>query len=893
MPDALHQFRTALVSHGIIPPDEIIADGRIHVCDGEGAGGKGDARYMLHLDGIPAGGFQDWRNGGWQSWRADIARKLTPTEEAAHKTRIEVARKEREAEDARRRQEAREQAALIWANTYSCDSHEYLTRKGVQPYGVKTIHTDNARRDAPNLSDALHGLLLVVPMRDQSGALHSLQFITTDGIKRPLTGGKKQGCYYSIGKPDGLLCIAEGFATAASIHEAAGFAVACAFDCGNLLPVAKALREKLPDVKIVLCADDDHATEGNPGITKAMEAAAAVGGVVAVPDFGSDRATTMTDFNDLHQAQGLDAVKRCIEAALSEGTEEPVTACNYGGGRFEVSGRGVFFTGKDSEGNDKPPVWVMSEVRVLAKTRDAKSSEWGRLLEWRDSDGMRHQWALPLEMLQGDGLSVRQELARHGLHITPAKHGRDLVSAYIQVWPVEARARCVERLGWNGAVFVTPSETIGAADELVVFQNASAVEPAFSTAGTLEEWRGSVGSLSAGNSRIVFALSVAFAGALAELAGEDSGGFHFRGASSSGKTTALCVAASVWGNPGRYTRLWRATSNGLEGLAAVHNDGLLILDELSQIDPREAGESAYLLANGQGKTRASRTGAARQSARWWLLFLSAGEESLTALMARAGRKPNAGQEIRLADIESDAGAGLGAFEELHGIANPAAFALALKDAATRSHGAAGAQWLRHVVEHRAAIVEKIGENIRAFVSENVPDGAGGQVVRVARRFGLVAVAGELATFFGITGWREGEADTAARKCFAVWLDGFGGAGNREERAMLEQVRAFFELHGASRFQLWNETGGGFVVSRAGFVKRIEGVPPEYYVFPEAFKSEVCRGFDPKAVARVLLKAGWIDSGTDGKSSQPRSLPGIAKTRCYVFNGRMWEGESCA
>ena len=104
--------------------------------------------------------------------------------------------------------------------------------------------------------------------------------------------------------------------------------------------------------------------------------------------------------------------------------------------------------------------------------------------------------------------------------------------------------------------------------------------------------------LAQGNSRLVFALSVAFAGPLANVAGEDSGGFHIRGGTSIGKSTALKVAASVWGDPVAYPRLWRATANGLEGLAALHNDGLLILDELSQIDPKEAGEAAYLLANG-------------------------------------------------------------------------------------------------------------------------------------------------------------------------------------------------------------------------------------------------------------------------------------------------------
>jgi len=377
---------------------------------------------------------------------------------------------------------------------------------------------------------------------------------------------------------------------------------------------------------------------------------------------------------------------------------------------------------------------------------------------------------------------------------------------------------------------------------------------------------------------------------LADVVGEDSGGFHFRGASSSGKTTALKVAASVLGNPNTYPRLWRATANGLEGLAALHNDGLLILDELSQIDPKEAGEAAYLLANGQGKARASRTGAARQSARWRLLFLSAGEESLTALMARAGRKANAGQEIRLADIEADAGAGMGAFEVLHDQPSPAALALAVKDAAIRYHGAAGLSWLRCIVADRSKLADFIADGIRQFVEECAPADAAGQVLRVARRFALVAVAGELATHYGLTGWPEDEAINAARKCFAVWLESFGGTGNREERAMLSQVRAFFETHGASRFEDVTATTDQRIPNRAGFYRPDAGGAREFMVLPESFKRDVCQGFDVKTATAALVKAGWLQPSKDGKTAQKPRLPGLGPTRCYVFTGRMWEGE---
>ncbi|QOY96575.1 DUF927 domain-containing protein [Massilia sp. UMI-21] len=568
---------------------------------------------------------------------------------------------------------------------------------------------------------------------------------------------------------------------------------------------------------------------------------------------------------------------------------ESVT-CSYAGGTFDVSHRGVFFIGTDKDGNEQPPRWICSPLSVVAKTRDAKSGEWGRLLEWHDDDRVRHQWAMPLELLQSDGTDMRRELARMGLSIAPGKAQRDLLASYVQVWPVENRARCVERLGWHGSVYVTPSESIGQQDEIVVFQNAHAIDPALSSAGTLDDWRATVAQPAAGNSRLVFALSAAFAGPLAEVAGEDSGGFHLRGGSSSGKTTALKVAASVWGNPSNYPRLWRATANGLEGLAALHNDCLLILDELSQIDPKEAGEAAYLLANGQGKARASRTGAARQSARWRLLFLSAGEESLTALMARAGRKVNAGQEIRLADIDADAGAGMGAFEVLHDQPSPAALALAIKDAAIRNHGTAGVAWLRSIVTNRATLPDIIEEGIKGFINDAVADQAAGQVLRVARRFALVAVAGELATFYGITGWTAGEAITAAHKCFAAWLDAFGGVGNREERNILAQVRAFFEAHGASRFEDIHATGDQRIINRAGFYRTGVSGDREYLVLPEAFKRELCQGNDIKTVTAELLKAGWLAPGEGSRTTQKPRIPGLGTTRCYVLTGRMWEGE---
>jgi putative DNA primase/helicase len=128
--------------------------------------------------------------------------------------------------------------------------------------------------------------MLLVPARDAGGQLHTVQFIGADGSKRFLTGGRITGCYYSIGRVRGAVLVVEGYATGASVFEATGHATAVAFNAGNLEPVARAIRAKFPKLHIVICGDNDSATQGNPGLSKATEAARAVGGFLAVPDFG-------------------------------------------------------------------------------------------------------------------------------------------------------------------------------------------------------------------------------------------------------------------------------------------------------------------------------------------------------------------------------------------------------------------------------------------------------------------------------------------------------------------------------------------------------------------------------------------------------------------------------
>lgn len=308
MSDVVQQFLGAMRAAGLATTDHIEADGNIHRCNVEGdRRGKRNGWYVLHLDGLAAGSFGSWRTGESHQWCAKADRDMSREELAENSYRMDAAKLEREAQEAKLREAARIKAAKLWVNSGTVDpKHAYLVAKGVRPSGIKQLRQ-----------------MLVVPVRDADGVLHSLQFIGQDGGKRFLTGGKKAGCYALIGEPGSVLCIAEGLATGLSIHHATGCVVAVAFDAGNLLPAAKSLRAKYPDVRLIVCADDDHQTSNNPGITKATEAARIVGGLLAVPDFGDDRPAAATDMNDLHAIKGLEAVKQAIDAAQAVGARKP------------------------------------------------------------------------------------------------------------------------------------------------------------------------------------------------------------------------------------------------------------------------------------------------------------------------------------------------------------------------------------------------------------------------------------------------------------------------------------------------------------------------------------------------------------------------------------------
>lgn len=288
-------FRDAMTAAGLRTHDEIIPDGKIHRFTVEGDKPRSlNGWYVLHDDGVAAGAFGSWKHDVSSTWCAKSDNELTTTERIAHKQRIEAMRREREAEQERVRQAAREKAAKIWdAAPEANDNHPYLVRKQIKAFGIRESRGS-----------------LVLPLRSPDGTLQSLQFIDADGNKLFLKGGTKAGCYCRIGDapPTDRVIVAEGYATAASLHMAHGCPVAIAFDAGNLEPVSKAIRERLPDhIGIEIWADNDLNTKGNPGVTKANRAAEAVGAKVVVPEIAGD-------WNDVAVIDGISAVRDVVPA---------------------------------------------------------------------------------------------------------------------------------------------------------------------------------------------------------------------------------------------------------------------------------------------------------------------------------------------------------------------------------------------------------------------------------------------------------------------------------------------------------------------------------------------------------------------------------------------------
>lgn len=523
--------------------------------------------------------------------------------------------------------------------------------------------------------------------------------------------------------------------------------------------------------------------------------------------------------------------------------------------------------------------WLCGPLHVEAVTRnEGQDGDYGRLLRFRNADRRELTWAMPNELLAGKPDSILSVLLGMGLDVDYQRRAK--VCQYIAAQYPKDRVIAATSTGWHTReLFIMPRQNIGKGK--AIFQSEAANGDDYRQGGILEGWQDSIGAKCEGNPLLVLSVCASLAGPLLYHVQRQGGGFHIVGDSSTGKSSAILAGASVWGHDEDFKRTWRATGNGLEGIASQRNDTLLALDEIGEADPREIGSVVYAMANGTGKARANRNGSARAAKRWRVMLLSSGELGLSALMAEGGKRSRAGQEIRLLDIP--ARRAFGAWDNLHGMTGGREFSDAIQLASVTHYGHAGPQFIRKLLE--------LGEqdDLPALLAQlcNQYPSTSGQESRAAERFALVAMAGELAISFGILPLPTGAARDAMLGLFEVWRAG-RGQGQSEDRQILRAIADFIARHGDTRFSSADDPEGE-ARDRAGYWE--DSPSGRLYLFNRPGLEDAAKGYDLGRVVLALETVGAIAKRGTGKHQAQKRLPDGSRPWLYFIDPDKLEPET--
>lgn len=506
-------------------------------------------------------------------------------------------------------------------------------------------------------------------------------------------------------------------------------------------------------------------------------------------------------------------------------------------------------------------IWLCGEMHIEAIARDTAGRSFGQVLRFKNKLGHWVTWNMPVRLLAGRGDNLLQELLDMGLAFNYAK--RNQIAAYISSVTPKKFVWTANQVGWfNESNFVLPDTTIGTDTDSVLFQTESNNHQEYNTNGTLEQWRSHVAEPCVSNPILIFTLSTAFAGALLKPCNMPFAGFHVHGNSSLGKTTGLKIAASVWGSWDKYKRTWKATANGLEGAAALFNDGMLALDEIGDCDPKELSDSLYLLGNGTGKQRANANGNAKTVKTWRTVVLSNGEKTLESHLAQKGFTVKAGQLVRFLQIPLFGTYGV--FHELHHHKDGREFADDIIKHTNQFYGVAGRDYLKRLTRDTNTLnncSQRLNDTINKFIQlyPNLKP----QELRAVKSFALVSIAGELATEYGITGWEKGEAFASAIECFAHWKD-YRGEGDTEDLQIKELILAYLETYGDSRFTKIDDDTR-LHGERSGYWRT--DYKTKEWLFTKSGLEKATQGYDLKQVLAVLKNAGWLETDKGGNPTK--------------------------
>ena len=539
---------------------------------------------------------------------------------------------------------------------------------------------------------------------------------------------------------------------------------------------------------------------------------------------------------------------------------------------YTCNATGLWKTEKTKSG-DYEQIRIGDPITFLGIGCAEDSNGWGSLLEWKSPDGLTRQYLLLFSALHEGKNEWAKHLADRGYNIIPKY--RKLIENYLSEMATIHREKILSfprRIGWLGSSYVLPSRVIGNAD---AFPQINLNEcDLYSSRGTKEEWvRASRYCI--GNIHFEFALASAFAGSLMRLANIETGStFHFLGASSSGKSTCQRIACSVWG--GRdHSVSWNTTDNGLEGIAVRSNDNLLVLDDISQANEKVIGKTSYMIANGQGKSRANRNGDTKPTKKWRTIALSSGEESLENKMFGV-EEIKGGQCVRFLDIPVERDM----LATLHGFASAEDIVKTIDSLTGKNYGFAGEQFLEYVVENYENLSASLPDEVKALAKKLRPADADTQVERVSQYFALVQCAGELAQEAGALP-KEMDIAACVEKFVSLWLERRGTSGNMEETKIVSRVKMFLLKFGHSSFSRVGEECRSN--TRYGYIRRGKDGKDKYMIDEALFLKEIAKSDNKKLVYSALKNAGLL-AGEGGKPTATFRFPenDNRNTRCVAL-----------
>lgn len=574
--------------------------------------------------------------------------------------------------------------------------------------------------------------------------------------------------------------------------------------------------------------------------------------------------------------------------------EEEVEHPNY-----KLTKSGVLYLLEYKEDGETHQQWttLCGYLKAVCQIRDVDSNNWGLLFELIDRDHKKKEIVIHRDQLHTDKTAI-ELLSNKGLKIPRIKKFYksiltcDLINDYISSCNPSRRAIGIDTVGWHGNSYILPyvdnpknvyyiQDSSKENEEDYILQSNSATPRRLIKKGTLESWQSEVGVLAKDNTVPVFSCAAALAPLLLKPLGEDGCCFHFSGSSSIGKSTALHIAASIWG----MTELssFRSTDNAAESLCKNSNDGLLLMDELAQGKVEAIEQIAYLFGNGKGKARANRKGEAKAVSDFKILGISSGEIGLPAKLAEKGKSVTAGMDVRFIDVDADMGKGFGVFDNLHGFKDGDALSKALQKRTKEHSGVVIDEFAKYLTSNFYEVKDKAYSIINDWLSINLPPEVDGQVARVARKFALAAAAGEIAIEAKILPFNKFDAMLHSAILFKNWLDKRGGTGSQEFKRMVDRLRGIIQEGVNSRFL--NADGGdeNKNIKAAGYKKiGTDGTLEEFWFNPDIFVGEVMQYRDPKVFYPQLIKGGFVIPDTKSQQNGQLKTPAKEKRRRFII-----------